>query len=205
MKFKNDKHRRAVMRKIKVGIIDDKYDIKPKKTTEREKKIVNIIADELEHDQGVERVYLVTPKNNAEYGAFITEDGKEVIVKYKPSNSLQSYRPLIKHELDHAYFMNKLKTDPSSIKKYAQMVNRFKPFTLNLELVKSENDKQKLKGTKYSHEWIDEIHSETGEHIFRKENGLPSLDLKTQTSLYNIPTFNMAIKAYNKLHDNDTQ
>lgn len=198
----NDEQRRAMFAKIKSKGF----------TTPKEKQFVNTMQEEFSSappdiQSSVRGIYLVKHKKGSENAGFITKD-RDIEISYKKGTNNKENRTTLRHELDHAYFMSKQKTDKDAIRKYAIKVGKRKPFTLNLELVEDEmvyDKKNNVKrptiaGTNIDEEYVDEIHSETNEYLYRKKLGLPDVDLKKQKSLFNLPIFKKAVKAYNELH-----
>jgi len=181
-------------------------------TSPKEKQFVSVITDEFkltptDIQDSVKSIKLIKHKRGRDYAGIITKD-REIEISYKNGSSSKENRTTLRHELDHAYFMNKQKTDKEAIAKYAVKVGKRKPFTLNLELVQGEISYDKkngikrpmIKGTDIDEEYVDEIHSETNEYLYRRKLGLPDVNLKKQKSLFNLPLFDKAVKAYNELH-----
>lgn len=181
--------------------------------TPKEKKFAFFIQDEFSKrsipvQNSINNIFIVKHHRGRDNQAFITKD-RQLEISYKQGVTKKEYKTILTHELDHAYFIKKEKTNHEAIKKYAETIGKLPPFTLNLEIIKSEIEDDKknnikrstIKGTDLDREYIDEVHSETSENLHRQRLNLPETDLKRQKVLFNKKAFNIAIKAYNQLHN----
>ncbi len=137
--------------------------------------------------KSAKNIFLTKAKREDDFSAFITFK-REIDIRFQPKVSLKSYSVILNHELDHAKFMKLKKTNSKAITEYAKKVGKLKPFTLNLEITKSDLDNELksgkkiplVKGTSASEEYVDEIHSESNQIGFRRKLGLPDSDLRIQ-------------------------